>query len=121
MDRRFKLVVLLTAVLLASVVGFVAYNAGVSHGLAISGAGGNPPAGPFPPYGFYRPWGFGFFGPFLFVLFWFFLLRVLFWGGFYRRRWMYSGSPDVPSRFEEWHRRAHERMNTTPPQAQPGA
>jgi len=120
MDRRFRLVVLLTAVLLAAVVGFVAYNAGVSHGLAISGAGGNLPAGPLPPYGFYRPWGFGFFGPFLFVLFWFFVLRVLFWGGFYRRPWMYPGSPDAPSRFEEWHRRAHERMNTPPP-AQPQA
>ena len=118
MHRRLKLVILLTAVLLAAVVGFVAYNAGVAHGLAISGAGGNPPAGPFQPYGLYRPGGFGLFGPLLFVLFSFFLLRVLFWGGFHRRRWMYSGLTGAPSRFEEWHRRAHERMNT-PPSAQP--
>ena len=111
MDRRFKLAAVLAAVLLAVAVGVIAYNAGVSHGLAIAGSAGPAPTGPFPPYGWYRPWGFGFFGPFLFVLFWFFLLRVLFWGGFYRRRWMYPGFQDAPPSFDEWHRRAHERMS----------
>jgi hypothetical protein len=115
MDRRFKLALVIASVLLAGAVGVIAYNAGVSHGLAMAGNTGVPPVGPFPPYYWYRPWGFGFFGPFLFVFFSFFLLRVLFWRGLHGRRWMYAGSHDVPPPFDEWHRRAHERMNDQPP------
>jgi hypothetical protein len=85
-------------------IAVIAYNMGVSHGLAI----GVPAAG-----GQYHPWGFGFFpfAPFLFIFFWFFLLRGLFWGGFHRRRWYYPGPYDVPLSFDEWHRRAHDRMS----------
>ena len=52
------------------------------------------------------------------VLFWFLAFRVFFWGGFHRRRWYYPGPYDAPPSFEEWHRRAHERMTGESP-AQP--
>jgi hypothetical protein len=55
----------------------------------------------------FRPWGFGVLTPFLFLLFWFFVFRLLFWGGFGWRRWN-GGGPDARARFDEWHRRAHE-------------
>jgi ABC-type Fe3+ transport system permease subunit len=112
MDRRFRWAAVLAALLIAVGVGVISYNAGVSHGLAIgaSSSGASVPA-PFGPYGWYRPWGFGFFGPFVFVLFWFLVFRLLFWGGFYRNRWYYRGRYDFPSSFDEWHRRAHERLN----------
>jgi hypothetical protein len=115
MDRRFAWAAMLGAALVAVGVGVLSYNAGVSHGLAIASPPPGAPAGALVPYyGWYRPWGFGF-APFLFVLFWFFALRMLFWGGFHRRRWYYRGLYDAPSHFEEWHRRAHERMGTQPP------
>jgi hypothetical protein len=100
------------ALLLAAVAGIVSYNAGVSHGLAIAVG----PAGAVVPDGGYRPWGFGPIGPLAVLgLFWFLVLRFFFWGGFGRRRW-YSAAPcDGSSPFEEWHRRAHERMNEQPP------
>jgi hypothetical protein len=118
--RRWALV--LFAVLVAVAIGSVAYQAGVSRGIAVQPpvavvppAAGAAPAVPPPyayyPYGFYRPWHFGFFGPLLFVFFWIFLFRAMFWaGGGWRRRW-HHGDPDYwPNRFDEWHRRAHERM-----------
>ena len=56
-----------------------------------------------------RPWGFGFgffpLFPFLFILFWFFVARGLFWRGAWRGRM--HGCAGVPPQFEEWHRRAH--------------
>jgi hypothetical protein len=115
-NSRFRMAVVVVGVLSSIAIGVVAYNMGVSHGLEISAAAGaqsGVPGGvPYGPYGWYRPWGFGFFpfAPFLFIFFWFFLLRGLFWGGFHRRRW-YAGAYDVPPSFDEWHRRAHERMN----------
>jgi hypothetical protein len=125
MDTRFRWAIVLAALVGAVAIGVVSYNAGMSHGLAMSAvtAGGTAAAGtaagapfypPYGPYGWYRPWGFGFgiFGPFLFILFWFFVIRLLFWGGFHRRRWYYSGPYDGPRAFDEWHRRAHERMNS---------
>ena len=48
-----------------------------------------------------------------FVLFWFVLLRAVFWGGRYRR-WCGHYPTGVPPAFDEWHRRAHERMTTEP-------
>jgi len=103
----------------AAAVGFAAYNAGVSQGLAESArfAAAQPAPGaaapvpylyPYPyPYMWYRPWGFGFgFFPFFFILLSLFLLRRAFWG----RRWGGHYYRDgVPPRFEEWHRRAHAR------------
>ncbi len=39
------------------------------------------------------------------ILFWFVLIRGIFWGGGWHRRCAYGGGID------EWHRRAHERMS----------
>ena len=119
MDRRFRWAVVLAALLGAAAIGVVSYNVGVSQGLAIgaTATAGTPSGAPaylpaYGPYGWYRPWGFGLFGPFFFILFWFFVFRLFFWGGFHRRRWHYGGPYDAPRAFDEWHRRAHERMTT---------
>jgi len=122
--RRWALV--LVAVLAAVAIGTVTYQAGVSHGLALQPpvavappAAGAPPVapGPYPyyPYGPYHPWRFGFFGPLLFVFFWIFLFRgIFFWGGGgWRRRWDRDSSY-WPERFDDWHRRAHDRMRDAP-------
>jgi hypothetical protein len=114
MNRHFRWAAA-SAVLVAALVGVVSYNLGLSHGLAIGPAAGGQ-AGVIVPYGWYRPWGFGLFGPFMLVVFWFLLFRIFFWGGFRRHRWHYPGGYDTPHAFEEWHRRAHERMG-----GQPGA
>jgi hypothetical protein len=118
----------LFAILAAVAIGTVAYQAGVSRGVALQPpvaltappVAGAPPAvqGAYPPYPyrFYRRRPFGFFGPFLFLLFVLFLLRVIFFFGWRRRRW--QGNSDYwPQRFDEWHRRAHERMRdaSSPP------
>ena len=130
MDRRFRWAAVFAAVLFAVAIGGVAYNVGVSRGVAIGAVTSNASAqsvapavpavpmapyayGPY-PYGWYRPWGFGF-GPFVFLLFWFLVFRFLFWGGLHRRRWHYRGAYDLPPSFEEWHRRAHERLNGQTP------
>jgi hypothetical protein len=114
MDHRFKWAALLVMVVVALAVGSVAYNAGVSHGVAMSASAQGAPAGTLPPvyYG-YRPWGFGFgFGPFWFLLLWVLLLRGVCWGGGWRHRRWYRHDPyDAPPAFEDWHRRAHERMD----------
>jgi hypothetical protein len=126
MNRRFRWGAVVAATLLAVVVGLTSYNAGVSHGLAVAPAaaalaqGQAPaPAVPMLPYYYgygYRPWGWGFhvfpFGLFG-LLFFFLLLRFAFgWG--WRRRWYYGGPHGVPMAFDEWHRRAHERMTAEP-------
>jgi hypothetical protein len=111
-DRRGRgvagLVVLTMLLVVATIVGFVAYNAGVSHGLAMGAAtvaveqgrqaapaapAVVPPAYPYGYYGYgwhpWHPWGFGFFGflgPLFFLFFWIFFLRLLFW-----RRWGWGG------------------------------
>ena len=116
--RRGRMLIgVLLAVMLAGVIGVAAYNAGVSHGLALQVTAAAPGAYPYPHYG--RPWGFGIFFP---LLFGFLLLRLVFWGG--HRRWYrggyygggyygrgcYGGGyGDVPPAFDEWHRRAHRR------------
>ncbi len=111
MDRRFGLAVLFATLIIVVLVGTAAYGAGVSHGLAIAAAPSGPPEAAFGRYGWYRPWGFGFFGPFVTVLLVFLLFRVLFRGGLHRRGWYYWERYGVPPRFEEWHRRMHERMD----------
>jgi hypothetical protein len=93
----------LLMLLVALGVGWAAYSLGVSHGLAQSGT----------VVAAYRPWGFGF--GFLFpFLFFFFFLRLLFWGGPWRRGWYHPGWRGLPPAFEEWHARAHERMKAEP-------
>ena len=116
------------AIVAAIAIGATAYQAGVSQGVAMQaptaaapgaagGAQGVPPA-PYPyyPYHYYGPWRFGFFGffgPLLTIFLFVFLFRALFWGfGGWRRHHMYwNYDPELgQGRFEEWHRRAHERM-----------
>jgi hypothetical protein len=121
--RRWGIVAL--AVVAAIVIGATAYQAGVSHGIALqppvasapAAPGGAqavpPPPYPYYPYRYYGPWRFGFFGPVLTILLFVFLFRMLFWGffgwGWRRRYWHYD--PQLgPSRLDEWHRQAHERM-----------
>ena len=106
----------LAVVMLSALAGFIAYNVGVSHGLAQTVAGQAAQGALVPPYGYpyWRPWGFGFgFPVFLLILAWFVLLRGLFWGGPWRHRY-YARPGWVPPAFDEWHRRAHEQMKEGP-------
>jgi hypothetical protein len=120
--RGSRWAAVLFAVAIALVVGFGAYNIGLSHGLARSAQIAVAPAiapGTAPvfvyPYGWHRPWGFGFLFPLVFFGFWFLVLRGFFWRGLWRRGcWGYAGF-DPSMRFDEWHRRAHERLKSEPP------
>jgi hypothetical protein len=113
MNNSIRWAVLVGALLLASAVGFWAYQAGMAHGIEQSGKIVAPPPGaypyPYPYYGWHRPWGFGFFfGPLFFLAFWLIVVRGLFW----RRRYGYGGGCGPGGRFdrlEEWHRQAHAR------------
>ncbi len=88
----------------------IAYNIGLSEGAArAAAASGTLPA--YPYWGWHRPWGFGIGFPLLFLVFWFVIARSFFWGAPWRRRWYYYGDA-VPPSFDDWHRRAHERMST---------
>ncbi|HEX7793057.1 MAG TPA: hypothetical protein VF456_01840 [Vicinamibacterales bacterium] len=114
MGHRFRGAALIGVVLVSAIAAVVAYNVGLSHGLTqqLVTQGGQVPAVLYP----YRPWGFGFGFPILlFVLLWFVVARALFW----RRRWHYGyGDPawrGVPPAFDEWHRRAHERLKEEKP------
>ena len=124
MSNNYRWIAIVGALLLAAMVGFAAYQAGVERGIRGIEQSGKivaPPSGaqpypyPYPYYGWHhgwhRPWGFGFFFVPLFFLFWFLVVRGLFW----RRAW-YGGGCGPRGRFDEWHRQAHERDF-----AQPGA
>ena len=134
--RRWAPLVLLALILVGTLVGVTAYNAGVSHGLAIGAQtvalerGASPaqqgaqqgaqgaPAAPVvvaPPYYYghygWHPWGFGFgFGPLLFILFWFFILRMLFW----RRMFWCGGGPWRRGGFAGGYRRGGWRYHDGP-------
>jgi hypothetical protein len=115
---------------LAASVGMYTYNIGVAHGVAESARlaaerGGSAPAVALWP----RPWGFGFgfgffpFFPLLFIVFWLFIIRGLFWRGGWgpstslgAGRGCGYGYGGVPPAFDEWHRRAHAQQG--PPQSQ---
>jgi len=109
--RNGWLIGLLMVAMLAAV-GVYTYNVGVAHGIAESGRLVAAPGAGVPVYAVWpRPWGFGFgffpFFPFLFILFWVFVLRGIFWRGpWHHRGYWYGGG--VPPAFDEWHRRAHE-------------
>jgi len=120
MSNTQRWIVLVGALLLAAVVGFWAFQAGVAHGIEQSGkivvapapsGGPYPYPYPYPYYGWHRPWGFGFFSVPLFFIFWFLVIRGLFW----RRRAWYGGGCGPRGAFEEWHRQAHARDSGTPP------
>ncbi len=99
----------ISAVFGSLILAVVAYNFGLSEGAArAAAASGTLPAYPY----WHRPWGLGFAFPFLFFVFWFVIARSFFWAGPWRRRWYYYDDA-VPPAFEDWHRRAHERMTGT--------
>src|SRR5262245_37275608 len=119
MNRRIAagLALVLIVLIVGAAIGTTAYRAGVVRGLADAGRLPTPDPGAalVPPYAYYGPfwhhgpWGFapwGFLFPLLFIGLMFALLRGLFWG----RRCGGPGSwtTDIPPRFEEWHRQAHE-------------
>jgi len=132
---RKRWAILLLGLLAAVAIGTVAYQAGVSHGLSLQppiavtppAAGGAPAAPPpylYYPNQFYGPWRFGFFGffgPVLFILFWLVLFRAILWGGFGWRRRYWHDADYWSDRFDDWHRRAHERMRGDSTAAPPAA
>jgi hypothetical protein len=108
--KNVRWIPIVAAVVLAAVVGGIAYNAGVAQGIEESGKVIAAPGGPYPAYpymGWHRPWGFGFFfAPLFFIFFWFVILRGPFWRGGWGRR--------CGGGLDEWHRQAHERMWNDP-------
>lgn len=81
MNTRIRWTIVIGALLLAAAVGVVAYNAGISQGIAQgieqSGKVIAAPPGAVPYYYVgHRPWGFGFFFvPLFFVAFWLLAFR----------------------------------------------
>ena len=127
--RRRRWATGLAVAVLVTLAGIIAYNVGVSHGVAqtaiaqaVSGQTPQAPIAPppyaYPYWGWHRPWGFGFGFPFflLFIFLWFAVFRGLFWGwgGRYWRHRYYMGPAGIPPAFDEWHRRAHEQMKEGP-------
>jgi len=121
------LFIFLAIVVLGGLIAVGAYDAGASQAVvqAVPAASGAPVVYYGHPYG----WGFGFF-PFgflfpIFGIFLFFaLLRGIFggWGrGYYGHRGWYGDGQqhDVPSRFDEWHKRAHGDATTRNDQSAP--
>ncbi len=108
--------------LLGGVIAAGAYEAGLGQGAAqiIVPAAGAAPAVAY--YGHPYGWGWGF-NPFGFLfpilgLFLFFALMRALVGGGHHRGWYGNGElHPVPSRFEEWHKRAHgdTASGTVPP------
>ncbi len=97
MYKRWAVIV--GALALAAIVAGIAYNIGVTQGIAQSGKVIAAPGGPYPYYYGWHPWGFGFFFfPLFFIAFWFLIARGIFWRGGWR--------------LDESHRRAHERMSS---------
>jgi hypothetical protein len=90
----------------ATGVGIAAYFAGMHHAIPAAVA----------PGVHHHHWGvFPFFPLFPFVAFFgfLFLMRMLVWGGGWRRHYRGYYGPawyDDPARWDEWHRRAHEHM-----------
>lgn len=89
--RRYGWALVLGAVLLSVAAGTIAYNIGLSQGLAQSAVADGTSIPPY-AYGWHRPWGFAF--PLLFIFLWFALARGLWWwGGPWRHR--YVGDPSI--------------------------
>src|SRR5205823_13563537 len=116
----------------AAAIGTMAYQAGVSQGIALQppaatapvapggAAQATPAPYPYYPYRYYGrgPFGFfGFVGPLFGLIFFIFIMRTIFWGLFGwdwggRGRWWSTGYDPAygPSRLDDWHGRAHDRI-----------
>ena len=106
---RFGWALALLLLALGVTASIVAYNAGVSHGLAqVATATGN--ATPLDAYRWHRPWGLFPLFPLLFMFFWVFVFRAFWWGQGPRWHHGYGYGPYDRERFDEWHRRAHDQM-----------
>lgn len=135
MKSRFWFAILAALLLLGLVagVGVMAYNAGVTQGLWLTGTAA-PDGAPVPvtpyyaPWMFHRPFGFGFglfacLIPFFFLFAFFVLMRFVFGGPHRHRGWggpgMYGKwNPEdgnLPPQVVEWHRKLHEQENASPP------
>jgi len=98
-------------------IGAAAYSVGVNQGAAHAAIAAGANADTVDAYWSWNHgrlyWGFPF-GPILALFFWVWLIRAVIWGfggpWGWRRRWhRYYDYYDDPRRFDEWHRRAHER------------
>src|SRR5574341_2232779 len=125
MDGKIVLRIAAALVLIAAIVGigFFAFNAGVSQGVAAKLPAPEGQAGnlPYPYYGmpfFWHPFpffGFGCFGPLIALFLLFIALRAISfifwgprWGWGHHRMWRhgwYEG--EVPPMVAEWHKRMH--------------
>ncbi len=111
--NRTRVTAIVSAIVFALIVGSIAYYIGVNYGLRQSGAVVMAPGGAHPHY-VMRPWGVGyFFAPIFVVFFWFLIARSFFWRGGHGHYHGGCGSCG-DSRFDDWHRRAHERMAQEP-------
>lgn len=100
--------IVVAALLLAAIVGGLAYNAGVANGIEQSGKIITAPGGAYPPHAWawHRPWFFSpILVPLLFIFFWMALFRGVCGRGWHHRRYRH---------LDEWHRDAHERMWNDP-------
>jgi hypothetical protein len=119
MANRFGVRVLVAILIVAALAGFgyYAYNLGLAQGVAEAGRIAAPSGGGTAPVVvMWRPWGFGFgffpFFPLVFLFFWLFVARGLFWRGAWRGRGCgYYGRLDG---LEEWHQRAHAQQGGEP-------
>ena len=90
--HAYRWVIGLVMIVALAGVGFYGYNLGLANGVAESTRIVAAPGGAAPTVVIWpRPWGFGFgffpFFPLLFILFWIFVLRGIFWrGAGWRRR-----------------------------------
>ena len=101
----------LLALAFTAILAVLAYNAGIAQGAAqLPAVSANVTPPPY-AYGWHRPWGFFPIVPFVFLFFWFFVARALWWGWGPRRYWRHGYFPDDRERFDEWHRRAHDQMS----------
>jgi hypothetical protein len=89
--RNFRWIALsafVAALFFAAIVGGIAYNAGVTHGIEQSGKIVMAPVPPYPygTYGWHHPWGFGF-GPLFAIVLFMMIVRVIFWRGGWHHRY----------------------------------
>jgi hypothetical protein len=119
MNNGYRWVAFVGVLVLAAMVGIMAFNAGMARGLEHGGKIVAAPGTPYPyPYYYgWHPWGGGFFiGPLFLGLFFIMSLRAFIWRGGWHRRGGYACGAGGP--LDEWHRQAHDRMRNG---GEPGA